>query len=33
VLHLRRIHHIVALLTFFYVGVAIVPWAALFLSH
>jgi hypothetical protein len=33
VLHLSRVHHVVALLTVFYVGVAIVPWAALFLAH
>jgi hypothetical protein len=33
VLHLRRIHHVVALLSLFYLGVAIVPWAALFLTH
>lgn len=31
-LHLRRVHTIVALLTAFYVAVAIVPWALLFLS-
>jgi hypothetical protein len=32
VLHLRRVHGVVALLTAFYVAVAIVPWAVLFLS-
>jgi hypothetical protein len=32
VLHLRRVHGVVALLTAFYVAVAIVPWAMLFLS-
>ena len=32
VLHLRRVHGVVALLTAFYVAVAIVPWALLFLS-
>ncbi len=31
-LHLRRVHTIVALLTAFYVAVAIVPWAFLFFS-
>ena len=31
VLHLRRVHSLVALLTAFYVAVAILPWAALFL--
>ncbi len=31
-LHLRRVHTIVALLTAFYVAVAIVPWAILFFS-
>jgi hypothetical protein len=30
-LHLRRIHNMVALLTAIYVAVAIVPWTALFL--
>jgi hypothetical protein len=29
ILHLRRVHNIVALLTAFYIAVAIVPWAAL----
>jgi hypothetical protein len=32
-LHLRRVHNIVALLTFIYLTVAILPWAALFLSR
>ena len=32
-LHLRRIHHVVALLTAFYFVVAIVPWTALLLIH
>ena len=32
VLHLRRVHAVVALLTVFYLAVAIVPWAVLFLS-
>jgi hypothetical protein len=31
-LHLRRVHNLVFLLTAFYVAVAIVPWTALFLS-
>ena len=31
-LHLRRVHGVVALLTAFYIAVAIVPWALLFLS-
>ncbi len=31
-LHLRQVHIIVALLTAFYVAVAIVPWTFLFLS-
>jgi hypothetical protein len=31
-LHLRRVHGVVALLTAFYIGVAIVPWALLFLT-
>lgn len=30
-LHLRRVHHLVALLTAIYVAVAILPWAAMFL--
>jgi hypothetical protein len=32
-LHLRRVHNIVALLTIVYVAVAILPWTALFLMH
>ena len=32
-LHLHRVHHLVALLTAFYVAVAILPWTALFLTH
>ena len=32
VLHLCRVHTMVALLTVFYVGAAIIPWAALFLT-
>ena len=31
-LHLRRVHGVVALLTAFYLAVAIVPWAVLFLT-
>jgi hypothetical protein len=30
-LHLRRVHNVVALLTAIYLTVAILPWAALFL--
>ena len=30
-LHLRRVHHLIALLTAIYVAVAILPWAAIFL--
>jgi hypothetical protein len=33
VLHLRRVHNLVALLTAIYFAVAILPWAALFLTH
>jgi hypothetical protein len=33
ILHLQRVHHLVAILTVFYVGAAIVPWTALFLTH
>jgi hypothetical protein len=33
VLHLRRVHNIVALLTLVYLTVAILPWTALFLSQ
>lgn len=32
-LHLRRVHNLVALLTIIYVAVAIVPWTALFLAN
>lgn len=32
VLHLRRIHMVVAILTAFYLAAAIVPWTTLFLS-
>jgi hypothetical protein len=32
-LHLRRVHNLVALLTLIYVGVAILPWTALFLTN
>jgi len=30
-LHLRRIHHVVAFLTAIYIAVAILPWTAIFL--
>jgi hypothetical protein len=33
VLHLRRVHNLVALLTLIYVGLAILPWTALFLTQ
>jgi len=33
VLHLRRVHTLVAALTAIYVAVAILPWTALFLSN
>jgi hypothetical protein len=33
VLHLRRVHNLVALLTVVYVAAAILPWTALFLTH
>ncbi len=33
VLHLRRVHNLVALLTALYVAFAILPWAALFLTN
>jgi len=33
VLHLTRVHNVVALLTAIYFTVAIVPWAALFLAQ
>src|SRR5437867_12079329 len=32
-LHLRRVHNVVALLTIIYVTVAILPWTALFLTR
>jgi hypothetical protein len=32
-LHLRRVHAVVALLTALYVGAAILPWTVLFLAH
>jgi hypothetical protein len=32
-LHLRRLHTLVALLTAIYVAIAIVPWAAILLTH
>ncbi len=32
VLHLRRVHYLVALLTALYVAAAILPWTALFLA-
>jgi hypothetical protein len=32
-LHLRRVHNLVAALTAIYVAVAILPWTALFLSN
>ena len=32
-LRLRRVHHLVALLTAFYFAVAILPWTALFLTN
>jgi Domain of unknown function (DUF5658) len=32
ILHLRRVHNLVALLTLVYLTVAILPWTALFLS-
>lgn len=32
ILHLYRVHTMVALLTLFYVAAAIVPWAAVFLT-
>ena len=31
ILHLRRVHHVVAVLTAVYIAVAILPWTALFL--
>lgn len=33
VLHLRRVHNLVAFLTVIYVAVAILPWTALFLAN
>ena len=33
VLHLRRVHNLVALLTALYIAAAILPWTALFLTH
>jgi len=32
-LHLRRVHNLVALLTLLYLGIAILPWTALFLTQ
>jgi hypothetical protein len=32
-LHLRRVHNLVALLTAVYFAVAVLPWAALFLTN
>ncbi len=32
-LHLRRVHNLVALLTAIYLAAAIVPWAAIFLTQ
>ncbi|PYR13103.1 MAG: hypothetical protein DMG00_07655 [Acidobacteria bacterium] len=32
-LHLRRLHTLVALLTAIYVAIAILPWTAIFLFH
>jgi hypothetical protein len=32
VLHLRRVHNVVALLTAFYIAAAILPWTLLFLT-
>jgi hypothetical protein len=32
-LHLRRVHNLVAFLTLLYLTVAILPWTALFLTH
>jgi hypothetical protein len=31
VLHLKRVHTLIAVLTVFYLAVAIVPWAVVFL--
>lgn len=33
VLHLQRVHNLVALLTAIYFAIAILPWTALFLLH
>jgi uncharacterized protein DUF5658 len=33
ILHLRRVHNLVALLTLVYLTVAILPWTALFLTR
>ena len=33
ILHLRRVHNVVALLTLIYLTVAILPWTALFLAE
>ena len=33
VLHLRRVHNVVALLTVIYFTIAVLPWTALFLMH
>ena len=32
-LHLRRVHYVVALLTAIYFTIAVLPWTALFLMH
>jgi hypothetical protein len=32
-LHLRRVHNLIALLTVIYLAAAILPWAALFLTN
>jgi hypothetical protein len=32
-LHLRRVHYVVALLTAIYFTLAVLPWTALFLMH
>ena len=32
-LHLRRVHNLVALLTLIYIAAAILPWTALFLTN
>ena len=32
-LHLRQVHSVVALLTALYIGAAILPWTAIFLTH